>query len=622
MAEEKTKDTGKRVYQLASDYVSPRSKDTDRKKYMTWGVDNSFFTYLKELYLNSTTNNACINGINKLTYGQGLVFESRKEQMLFFKAMPVKEVKRALMQFYKTNKLTLQCEYEITKEKGGKKKRELKRVFYIPASNIGIGKKNEDGDIEEYYISENFAEKQKERYKPRPVPAFGYGAEADEIEIYYYQEELDGDDYFSPVNYHGALQYAESEVEQSNYHLNHLKNGFATNAVINFNNGVPDEPIRRQIVKDFKNTKTGSKNAGIPFITFNDGVENAVTISPYDIPNPHKQYEFINGLCEKKILLSHNVTSPLLFGVRDSSGGLGSNAKEIVEAYSLMEEMTLNPLRQSFLDGLKIISLSLGVTETPKFKSLAVFEGVTPDEKETTEGDAVKTESAIQTAMMKLSEKKKPKNDAPIMSKEDEQHWIKALENIGEISDPDLWDLVSVSEAEDSIEAESEFLELFLDEMPRDGKPHEKSKDGDSGLFKIRYRYGPHKTQSNSREFCKFMVGRAQSGVIYKREDIDYMSETGINGQFAEKGRSTYDIFKYKGGCYCHHRWYRVIYFRKRNADGSFMKPSSSDSMSNDKKVSIPQARKQGLPEGKLNTKDWPDAGTKPIDMPNRGKVN
>jgi hypothetical protein len=118
------------------------------------------------------------------------------------------------------------------------------------------------------------------------------------------------------------------------------------------------------------------------------------------------------------------------------------------------------------------------------------------------------------------------------------------------------------------------------------------------------------------------MVGRAQANVVYRKEEIDRMEEDGVNGQFAPKGQTKYSIWKWKGGVYCHHRWYRVIYVRKRGEGGRFLPRSTGPDMENDKKVSLPQARAQGIPEEVLNPSGWPDAATRPIDTPTRGKLN
>jgi hypothetical protein len=109
--------------------------------------------------------------------------------------------------------------------------------------------------------------------------------------------------------------------------------------------------------------------------------------------------------------------------------------------------------------------------------------------------------------------------------------------------------------------------------------------------------------------------------VVYRKEDIDSWETQGVNSQFAPEGQSKYSLWLWKGGVYCRHKWYRVIFFRKRNPDGTFKKRSITDQMENDKRVSQPQARAQGLPEEKLNPAGWPDAGTAPIDQPNRGSL-
>jgi len=124
------------------------------------------------------------------------------------------------------------------------------------------------------------------------------------------------------------------------------------------------------------------------------------------------------------------------------------------------------------------------------------------------------------------------------MSIDDEQQWLEYLENKGEKINPDLWDLVDESPVMDP-EAELELgkYEFFK----RFANPDEKSKD-DKGIYLIRYRYAPLKTQNNSRQFCKDMVANGNMGVVYRREDIVQMGDDGINGQFSPKGKSNYSI--------------------------------------------------------------------------------
>jgi hypothetical protein len=59
---------------MFTDYVSPKIQDNKSDKWVLWGPNNDFYEYLRDLYLNSTTNNAVINGLVKLAYGDGLKF--------------------------------------------------------------------------------------------------------------------------------------------------------------------------------------------------------------------------------------------------------------------------------------------------------------------------------------------------------------------------------------------------------------------------------------------------------------------------------------------------------------------------------------------------------------------
>jgi hypothetical protein len=117
------------------------------------------------------------------------------------------------------------------------------------------------------------------------------------------------------------------------------------------------------------------------------------------------------------------------------------------------------------------------------------------------------------------------------------------------------------------------------------------------------------------------MVGLSDGGKVYRKEDINQMSFSGVNGQFAPKGRSTYSIFKYKGGAYCHHKWQRLVYMRRRDG-GKFLPKSKTEALENDRRVSPSAASGAGVPQSKINPKDYDTANTRPIDMPNRGKLN
>jgi len=197
------------------------------------------------------------------------------------------------------------------------------------------------------------------------------------------------------------------------------------------------------------------------------------------------------------------------------------------------------------------------------------------------------------------------------MSTDEEDEWLFHLDSVGETIDPELWEEIS----------EEEVVDEKL-EMSYETQNDKKSKD-DKGIYKIRYRYGPRRVSDNSRKFCQHMVERARIGVVYRREDITRMGRDGVNGEFAPEGKSKYSIWKFKGGVYCHHAWYRVTFKRINEAGKGYVKPltdrekrTGKRDMENYRPTSNQQATKDGVP---FDPPSWDKASTKPINMPNRG---
>lgn len=195
------------------------------------------------------------------------------------------------------------------------------------------------------------------------------------------------------------------------------------------------------------------------------------------------------------------------------------------------------------------------------------------------------------------------------MTDEDEQYWRDRLKNCGEVIDLDEWELVHEDEALRDAKVEKAFCENLqeyqLQSLEGYAEPDKKSAWGDRGLYKLRYAYSQN-ISDESREFCVDMVGLSKAGTVYRYEDIQLMSEAGVNGQFAPAGESQYDLFKYVGGCFCHHHWKRQIYFRKREK-GKFL---PNKGLENDTRVgNVPYVKQKGI------------EGIAPIDRPGRGSL-
>jgi len=134
----------------------------------------------------------------------------------------------------------------------------------------------------------------------------------------------------------------------------------------------------------------------------------------------------------------------------------------------------------------------------------------------------------------------------------------------------------------------------------------------DKSYYKVRYEYAEKYSSGNSRKFCKNMMGRTDRGVVYRKEDIDQASFSGVNNSFGHKGQN-YSLFKYKGGVNCGHFWNENLYRLKKKTDGSFREDKSL--ASSEEVNNIPKSYKPnpaGNRQSKIAPKDMPNNGHHP----------
>ena len=587
-----SKDKNYFIVNMAS-YTSPSVSEMPNKDWVQYGEDNNYFQYLIDLYYGSPTNNACIKGKADMIYGYGpevVRGDRHLKGYLDFKILFADDqIKKAVMD------LTMlgMCAFQLVKSKDGKK---YVKAYHFPIQTLRPQKANEKGEIEKWYYCADWS-KLKRSEKPQEFAAFGYDDNDKEC-MYVVRPYSTGAFYFSPPDYQGGTQYCELEGEISNYHINGIRNGLAPSMLINFNNGEPPEETKDAIEGQINAKFGGSSNTGRAIISFNDSKEQAADITPVQLSDAAQQYQFLSTECVDKILLSHRITSPLIFGIKNTGNGFSSNAEELKTATILFDNLVIRPFQNILVNAFNQVLLYNGYMIDIYFKTLQ------PLEFKDLSGIAI--DKATQEKELGLS------LAALDMSEADESDWLLHLADKGEVVDMNEWEIIDVREATE----EDNLLELAYD------NPEAKSKD-DKGIFKIRYRYGPDATSTNSRKFCVDMVALTKQGVVYRREDINQMSFSGVNGQFAPSGRSTYSIWRFKGGVNCHHAWYRVTYMRKTQG-GAFKplttKEKGSDirEMGNYNPVSNAKANSEGVP---FSPPNWNDAKTKPINMPNKGSL-
>jgi len=573
-----------RVVNLST-YTSPKVSEVRGKDYVSYGADNNYYQYLIDRYNGSPTNNAIVNGISEMIFGKGLDATDSNRKPDQYAQMMTLFTKDCVRKLVYDLKLMGGCAMQVIYSKDRSK---IVQVEHFPVETLRAEKCNEEGDIEGYYYFKDWT-KIKPSDEPKRIPAFGYSKEA--IEILFVKPYRAGFYYYSPVDYQGGLQYAELEEEISNYHLNNIMNGLAPSMLINFNNGVPNEEERQLIENKIHQKFAGSSNSGKFILSFNDNTETAASIEPVQLSDAHQQYQFLSDESSKKIMVSHRVVSPMLLGIKDNSG-LGNNADEIKTASTLMDNTVIRPFQTLLIDAFDQVLAYNKIALNLYFKTLQPLEFTELD-------NVIDKDTREEETGVKMSSDK-PKVDAELAD---------FMADFGEDENLDEWELVDERPVDyDQEEALDKMLGLASTGSAR---PNAKSEqDGEAGdlRFKVRYQYAPlQETVKNgenvSRDFCKKMVAAKK---IYRKEDIQQMSQKAVNAGWGPNGADTYDLWLYKGGGSCHHFWMRKTYMAKG------VNPDTTNPRA---EVSVNQARREGFtPE----TND-PLVAKRPTDMPNEG---
>jgi hypothetical protein len=523
-------------------YETPSVHENSRENWVDYGEDNDYFQYLIDRYTYSPTNNAIINNIAKLIYGRGLNALDASRKPAEYAQMRVLFNKECIRKVIMDAKMLGQFAFQVIYSKDRKR---IDKAYHIPVHLLRPEKCNADGEIEAYYYSDNWTDTKK--FPPKRIPSFG--TSKDDIEILYIRPYSVGLKYFALVDYQGALPYAVLEEEIADYLINEVQNGFSGTKIINFNNGIPTDEQMSDTERLVKNKLTGSKGERV-IISFNNNRDQATEVVDIPLNDAPQHYEYLSDECMRKIMLGHNVTSPLLFGV-SSSNGFSSNADELKNSFVLYYNMVVRPYQELILDALDTILAYNQISLKLYFETLKPLEFMEASGK-VEEEVALSAVNELQSILDEV--------DRNQLSDE----WVVVDEReVGENEDElDEALLNAETKFEPKVSLLSKLVNLVQTGNPMPNlKSSQDRKVGDLKYFKVRYKYTGN--PQPERDFCAAMMSNTDR--LFRKEDIDMMSNRAVNAGFGEGGANTYDIFRFKGGARCHHKWARVTFMLDLN---------------------------------------------------------
>jgi len=589
-----------------SHYNIPHLIEDTRNDWVSFGEDNLYPNYLLELFLGSAINGALVKSIGAMIYGEGLAATNAddntdtKESYLRLTELLHNSDDDVLKDLALDLKLFGGCYVNVIWSRDRSK---IAKMIHIPAQYIRSGKMI-DGEIDTYYYSADWSKAKKSEYRPRPYAAFNTEDRTQASQILMIRDKNPALFYGFAPDYVAATDWIQMELEIAQFHLSNITSGMTPSMHVGFSNGIPSFEERKTIERQLNQKFAGTGNAGKILITFNDGKETTPTIEPIQMNDAQSAWVEMSKQSVNQILAGHRVTSPILFGIRSEGGGLGNNADELRDAYSLFNNTVVIPFQNTLLKGLEKIFKVNDINLDLYFKSLKPADFI----------DLEVTKTQSEEDQEKEGVTKEDINTEELVEMSDDDLNLVFEELEGEIIDEEVWEVVDEQD-EGVVDDYEDWAKQLIKENKKDKFADEIiSKEDrpsalDKSFYRVRFKYikKSRKPSKSTRTFCKNMMRLAKAGFVYRIEDIDKASREGVNRQLGHKGRP-YDLFRFKGGVYCRHAWKVILY---RLKEGTELREGQS--LDDYKKVNNIPKSYTPKPRG------IKDAVIAPENMPNRG---
>jgi hypothetical protein len=599
-----------------SEYVAKSDAEkVDRKGWINYGDQNDFPQYLRDLSHESPVHGSLVVAIGDMIAGKGI----KSDQY------------QAELDALNVNTLTYACAHDL-KLFGGffieviwsNDRSVISKLTAIPFEECRIAINQEDESEIGIYHSYDWSNTRKKKNTPEFIPKYNYLTREQEPRQIYWCFTYTGSDTYPRPDYWSAINYIELDKQISIFHINQISNGLFPSTIINFYNGQATPEQKQQMMLDWENKMSGARNAGKVVMFFNERDQPKTEITPFPVNDADKQYQLMDTTAQQKIITAHRVTTPLLFGIRETSG-FGSNKDEMATGLEIFNKQVIQPYQEKInssieellspqmpgvtfeivpntplvaeqtsvvtdatatgtttdvaataLNGAQISSLidivmqsSAGAVPVSSAKAIvgAAFPTLPPAVVDAIFADVIA--GSLQPQEVIMSDEKK-KDDSTVGD---------ALIALGEDASED-WLLIDAYNADEEIEHEF----AVRTGAARPAAKSEQDAIIDGKYFITRYVYAGSFAHENMRPFCKKMI---EAGKLYRKEDIVSMENVAVNPGWGPEGADTYDVWFYKGGGNCKHFWEKRVYV---DAKGAKINPNDPDA----KRIAVSMAERMG----------------------------
>jgi hypothetical protein len=310
--------------------MQPEFQQFRNKDWMSYGIRDTYPDYVIDLFKKSAKHAAIVRSKVNYICGEGWKkADSEFNPVVNSFGETLKDVsKKCIMDMELHGGFYLE---RIATKGGGS---ELHHIDYR--------KYRSNADNTTFYFQKD-GKFQYNKTKPVPVPAFDPKKNQPKSVIYFKQYSPGIDTYTVPP-YLAATNYIEADIEVSRHTLGNAQCGFTPSKMITLPNGEPSEEQKRIIEKKFREKFTGSDGQKF-IISFVTGADKKPIIDDLGASDLTKEdFTIIDNLISQNIFVAHQITSPMLFGVR-VEGQLGGR-NEMREAFEIFQNTYITARQQ------------------------------------------------------------------------------------------------------------------------------------------------------------------------------------------------------------------------------------------------------------------------------------
>lgn len=357
---------------VAANHKPPLMIEQRTGKWVTYGATDNYPDYLIDMFNRSAKHGAIITGKVNMICGGGLVTDNPQVKEMMNKVSQEESWQDLAIKVVTDFELFNGIPLEIIWNKLGTGFASIRHLPFNKIRKSVTGRK--------LLYSEQFGS-QLHRFNPQGIVHYKPFDEQDRKgkQLLYFRLYRPNTQVYPLPDYMGALAAIETDVEIDNFHLNEVKNGFWGGKLVNFNNGQPDTDEEMKSISDQLQWKTGTDQANRFVLTFSDGADKAPTISDLSSGDLDKKFVQLRQDVNQTIFTGHKVTSPMLFGIKES-GQLGGRS-ELIEADELFKSTYIAARRKIVLSVInELIFIQTGVKDACYFAEHKPFKPQFSDE--------------------------------------------------------------------------------------------------------------------------------------------------------------------------------------------------------------------------------------------------